>query len=135
MLGAMRYHAPALDTESTWKKPPQQNCATPVSHLYFISRTTPMCDDGLTHRPIIDGNQKKRCPTRISGKRLVPCLPREFLFLFRGFLSACIHMRARALASASIGQVGKYYNDSLTVENPHDTPLHDGSLPREKRQR
>lgn len=68
-----------------------------------------MCDDGLTHRPIIDGNQKKRCPTRINGKRLARCVYTRVFFLnvFSG-----IFIRVRA----SVSQVGKYYNDSLTVK-------------------
>lgn len=123
MPGAMRYHAPALDTESAWKKLPQQNCAMSVQpHLYFITRTiyaAPMCDDGLTHRPIIDGNQKKRCPTRISGKRLAPCLHARtffpllpFLFLFENFYS-----RTR------INQPGgKLLQWLVNSENSHDTP-------------
>jgi len=58
-----------------------------------------------------------------------------FIFVSRIFIGTYPRALASALASASVGQVGKYYNDSLTVENPHDTPLHDGSLSREKRQR
>lgn len=78
--------------------------------FYYPDYAASMCDDGLTHRPIIDGNQKKRCPTRINSKRLAPCLHANFFF----FLNFCsgIFIRVRA----SVSQVGKYYNDSLTVK-------------------
>lgn len=123
MPGAMRYHAPALDTESTWKKLPQLNCAMSDLTCILLPRLwARRCGDGLTHQPIIDGNQKKRYPTRISGKRLSrererararPVFTREVLFLF-----GKIFIRVRA----SISRVGKYYNDSLTVKISHDTP-------------
>lgn len=83
--------------------------------FYYPDYAASMCDDGLTHRPIIDGNQKKRCPTRINGKRLARCLHTR-VFFFK-FLYGNFYSRTR------ISQPGrKILQWLVNSENSHDTP-------------
>jgi len=117
----------ALSRASAWHRISLEKAAatklrnvgtTSLVFYYPDYNVAPMCDDGLTHRPIIDGNQKKRCPTRISGKRLASCLHALtfflllFLFLLENFYS-CTRINQPG---------GKLLQWLVNSENSHDTP-------------